>query len=105
MAFRKPVTLDILGQKITNTIANLFSGLMFLVIGVFILYLAWTNQLTMHSSFSSFQLEVNLTLALFTRFIGNFTRFIPEPVWALIFVSLLVFIIISALRQFKKGGE
>ena len=39
-AFRKTVSYAVLGQKISLTFANLFSGLMFSALGIVIIYLA-----------------------------------------------------------------
>ncbi|MBI2329957.1 cytochrome c biogenesis protein CcdA, partial [Candidatus Daviesbacteria bacterium] len=50
-AFRKSVSYSVLGQKISLTFANLFSGLMFVGLGVVIIYLARTSQLTSHSEY------------------------------------------------------
>lgn len=107
-AFRKPVTFKLLGIKITNTLSNLFSGLMFLAIAIIILYLAFTNQLAMQNTY---QLTVNIYIAQLTKFIGNYTVIIPEPIWAVIFMILMGAIIWKAIRQFihstkrKEGGD
>lgn len=97
-AFRKPITFKFLGFKITNTLSNLFSGLMFLAIAIVILYLAFTNQLTMQNTY---QLTVNIYIAQLTKFIGNYTGIIPEPIWAILFVIIIGVIIIKAV---KEGG-
>ena len=107
-AFRKPVTFRILNFKITNTIANLFSGLMFLAIGVVIVYLGLANQLTMQNSY---QLTTNLLIADITKRIGQYTKFIPEPIWAIIFLSIFGLIVAFAVKQFitqsrkLEGGD
>lgn len=102
-AFRKSISYTVLGQKITLTFANFFSGLMFLALGIVILYLTRTGQLTSHSSY---QMTVNIYLTQFIRLISNFTKLIPEVVWALIFIGVAIFITYSAAKQFislKKG--
>ena len=96
-AFRKGLSYSVLGQKIHLTFANLFSGLMFLVLGIVIIYLAKTNQLTTHSSY---QVALNIYLTKFIKFISNFTKLIPEAVWALIFISIALFITYFAVKQF-----
>ncbi|MDO8340565.1 MAG: cytochrome c biogenesis CcdA family protein [Candidatus Woesebacteria bacterium] len=101
-AFRKPITFNIFKLKITNTIANLFSGLMFLLIGIIILYLAFSNKLTMQNDY---QLSVNIFIAQVTKIIGNFTKFIPEPIWGLFFTGIFILLLIKALKEFKKGGD
>ena len=101
-AFRKPITFNIFKFKITNTIANLFSGLMFLLIGIVILYLAFSDKLTMQNDY---QLSVNIFIAQITKIIGNFTKFIPESVWGFIFSGIFILLIIKAFKEFKKGGD
>ena len=103
-AFRKTVSYKILGEEIRLTFANLFSGMMFLVLGIVVLYLSMTNQLTSHSSY---QIDMNIYLTQFIKFIGNFTKYIPEPVWAVIFTGIAIFVFCIAIKQFvslKKGG-
>jgi len=101
-ALRIPVTFKLLGIKITNTLANLFSGLMFLAIGIVILYSAFTNQLTMQNTY---QLTVNIYIAQLTKFIGNYTRIIPESIWAVAFVMLMGTISWKAIGQLIKGTK
>lgn len=80
------------------TLSNLFSGLMFLGLGILILVLAQTNQLTTHASY---QLTLNLYLAQLTKFIAQYTSFLPEYVWAGGFVILALFIVKKAINQLK----
>lgn len=103
-AFRKTVSYTVLGQKISLTFANLFSGLMFLVLGIVIIYLARTSQLTSHSSY---QVALNIYLTKFIQSISQFTKVIPEVGWAVIFVGIALAIIYFAVKQFialKKRG-
>lgn len=96
-AFRKTLSYNILNQKIRLTFANLFSGLMFLILGIVVLYLSKTDQLTSHFSY---QVTLNIYLTKFIRLISNFTKFIPEVVWALIFIGIALFITYLAIKQF-----
>ncbi|HBY10159.1 hypothetical protein A2473_02145 [candidate division WWE3 bacterium RIFOXYC2_FULL_42_13] len=97
VAFRKRVSYSVLGQKVSLTFANLFSGLMFLVLGVVIIYLAKTSQLTSHSSY---QVSLNIYLTKFINGIGRFTQLIPEVGWAVIFISIAFAVTFVAIRQF-----
>lgn len=99
-AFRKTVSYKILDLKVHLSFANFFSGMMFLILGIVILFLARTNQLTSHSSY---QVSINIYLTKFIQFIGGFTGFIPEYVWALIFIGIFLLIIYLAARQFKEA--
>lgn len=99
MLLRKPIHFGLFGQNIMVTFSNLFSGLMFLVLGIVILYLTETHQLTSHSSY---QVNINLYLASFVKFISLYTSIIPEIVWAGIFLTIAIIITIKALSQIKK---
>lgn len=107
-AFRKTLSYRLLGQKIYLTFANLFSGLTFLGIGIIIIYLAKTKQLTTHSLY---QTTLNIYLTKFIRLISSFTKLIPEVIWALIFIGIAFLIIYLAIKQFiserkrRKGGD
>ena len=96
--FRKTLSYNIFNQEIRMTFANLISGLMFLILGLVILYLARTSQLISHSSY---QLTINLYLTKFIGFIGAFTQIIPESVWAVLFVVLFLAITKLAINQIK----
>lgn len=103
-AFRKSVSYTALGQKISLTFANLFSGLMFLVLGVVIIYLARTQQLTSHSSY---QVTLNIYMTKFIQSISQFTKLIAETGWAVIFIGIALSIIYFAIKQFislRKRG-
>ncbi len=97
--FRKATSYTLFGQKIRLTFANLFSGLVFLIFGIIILYLERTNQLLSHASY---QVTVNLYLTRFVRFLENFTKFIPETLWAVLFMGVFFLIIWQAIKQFRK---
>ena len=94
--FRKTVSYSLLGNKIHLTVSNLFSGLMFFVLGVFILYLALTNNLITHAPY---QVSINVYLAKITQFIGKYTKIMPEPIWALIFFIAFLAIVTISIRQ------
>ncbi|HCE30961.1 hypothetical protein A2778_05585 [Candidatus Daviesbacteria bacterium RIFCSPHIGHO2_01_FULL_40_24] len=96
-AFRKSISYTVLGQKISLTFANLFSGLMFLILGVVIIYLARTSQLTSHNSY---QVALNIYMTKFIKSISQFTQIIPEIGWAVIFVGIALSIVYLAVKQF-----
>lgn len=102
--FKKGIRYQFLGQKFSTSLPNIFSGSMFLILGVAILYLARTNQLTLHSSY---QITINATLASFTKSVSVWTKLIPEYIWAGIFVLLFLIIIklaIDEILEKKRGG-
>ncbi len=97
--FRRGVRYSLFGKEIRLALSNLFSGAMFLVLGIIILTLARTNSLTSHSSY---QVSINIYLTKFIQFIGQYTNVIPEPIWALIFVGIFILLIKIALGQLKN---
>ncbi|KKQ89654.1 MAG: Cytochrome c biogenesis protein transmembrane region [Candidatus Curtissbacteria bacterium GW2011_GWC2_38_9] len=97
--FRKTVSYSLLGKKIRLTLSNLFSGLMFLVLGAFILYLALTNNLITHASY---QVSINVYLTKLIQFIGKYTGVIPESIWAIIFFIAFLTIVTISIRQLLK---
>lgn len=99
LTFKKGLTYSLFGEKISLTFSNLFSGLMFLVLGIYILFLARTNQLTSHDSL---QVSINIFLTNFIKSISVFTKIIPEYGWALIFFILFLLITRQAVRQYQK---
>ena len=98
-AFRRTVGYSLFGKQIRLTFSNLFSGAMFLILGIIILTLARTNSLTSHTSY---QVSINIYLTKFIQFIGGYTKAVPEILWALIFVGIFALIIKIALGQLKN---
>ncbi len=98
-AFRKTLTYSVLGQKIQVTFANLFSGVIFLAIGLLILFLSQTGQLAMQTGY---QLEINIFLTRAIQTIGRYTQIIPEPIWAGIFLLVVFLIINKAVGQISS---
>jgi len=81
------------------TISELISGLIFLLMGGYITYLAFSNKLFTHSSY---QLEMNLWNAKFLGAINGFTSLIPEYIWALLLIGIVVSISYLFIKQYKK---
>lgn len=99
---RKPITYSLGKRMIVITITDLIAGIMFLILGIIILYLALMNKLFIHSDY---QLTLNLYLTKLLNSISNFIKIIPDYVWALIFVIILILIIKFAIKQFKKNNQ
>ncbi|MBI4079458.1 MAG: hypothetical protein HY429_04160 [Candidatus Levybacteria bacterium] len=105
LTFKKTLTYNFFGQKILVTVSNLISGLMFLILGSYIFYLAQTNQIAVHDSL---QVAINIYLTNFIKSISLVTNLIPEFVWALLFVGIFLVALKIAASQFlsllKKVG-
>lgn len=104
--FKKTVSYSILGNKIRLTLSNFFSGAMFLILGIIIAYLALTSNLITHASY---QVDINIFLTRVIQLVGKYTKVIPELVWAVIFFSAFVVILVISVKQFlnlsKNGGK
>lgn len=98
----KTVRMRIGGFRWMITISELISGLIFLLMGGYITYLAFSNKLFAHSSF---QLEMNLWNAKFLGTINGFTTLIPEYIWALLLIGIVVSISYLFIKQYKKKYE
>lgn len=81
------------------TVSELISGLIFLLMGGYITYLAFSNNLFTHSSY---QLEMNLWNAKFLSAINGFVTLIPEYIWALLFIGIVVSISYVFIKQYRK---
>lgn len=68
--FKKEVEYSLFNRKISLTMANVFSGIIFLVMGALLLYYSLTNQITMSSSQNS--LWINIWMSQVTDVITKF---------------------------------
>jgi len=104
--FKKGMRYSFLGQNFSTSLSNIFSGLIFLILGFYILYLAKTNQLSMTSSY---QITINATIANLTKSVSAWTQLIPEYIWAGFFALVFLGIVKLAISEIKKnkrgGGE
>jgi len=96
---KKTVAMRVGGFSWRITISELISGLIFLLMGGYITYLAFSNKLFTHSSY---QLEMNLWNAKFLGVINGFVTLIPEYIWALLFIGIVASISYVFIKQYKK---
>lgn len=97
------------GMRIGNfswriTVSELVSGLIFLLMGGYITYLAFVNKLFTHSDY---QLEMNLYNAKFLKSINGVVSIVPEYIWALAFIGVIVYATYVFIKQYKnqKNGQ
>jgi cytochrome c biogenesis protein CcdA len=95
----KIVGMKIAGFSWRITVSELMSGLIFLLMGSYITYLAFKNSLYTHSDY---QLEMNIWNAKFMGSINGFVTLIPEYVWALLFIGIVSYISYVFIKQYKK---
>ncbi len=96
---KKTVGLRVGSFSWSITVSELISGLIFLLMGGYITYLAFNNKLFTHSSY---QLEMNLWNAKFLGAINGFVTLIPEYVWAVVFIGIVIWVSRVFIKQYKK---
>lgn len=96
---KKTVAMRIGGFSWKITVSEFISGLIFLLMGGYITYLAFSNKLFVHSDY---QLEMNLWNAKFLGAINGFVTLIPEYIWALLFIGIVVYVSRVFITQYKK---
>lgn len=98
---KKTVALQIGQFKWRITVSELISGLIFLLMGGYITYLAFANKLAMSSNY---QLEMNIWNAKFLKAINGFVTLVPEYIWALVFIGIVTWISYVFIKQSKKSA-
>jgi len=96
---KKTVAMRIGSFSWRITVSELISGLIFLLMGGYITYLAFVDKLAMRSSY---QLEMNLWNAKFLNAINGFVKFVPEYIWAFLFIGIVASISYVFIKQYKK---
>jgi cytochrome c biogenesis protein CcdA len=96
---KKTVAMKIGNFSWQISVSELISGLIFLLMGSYITFLAFSNRLFTHSSY---QLDMNIWNAKFLSAINGFVSLVPEYIWALLFVGIIVYISYVFINQFKK---
>ncbi|MDP1689391.1 MAG: cytochrome c biogenesis CcdA family protein [bacterium] len=96
---KKTVTIRIGGLSWQISVSELISGLIFLLMGGYITYLAFSNNLFTHSSY---QLAMNLWNAKFLNSINGFVTLIPEYVWAILFIGIISYVSYVFINQYKN---
>lgn len=71
MVMGKPVSYSIFGKEINIVLSDLISGIMFLGMGILIIYLAFSGNLTVHTDY---QISMNIYFAKLTDGINNFLK-------------------------------
>ncbi len=98
--FKKQVSYSIAKKKIEITAAELASGIMFLFMGLFILYLAKSGKLAMSSDY---QLSVNIFMANMTSSINLFFTKMPSIIWIVVLIAAIISIVGILLKKRKKA--
>jgi len=96
--FKKQVSYSIASKKIEITIAEIASGIMFLFMGILILYLAKAGKLAMSSDY---QLSINIFMANMTSSINSFFIKVPLAIW-LLFAAIVLLAVIALIKRRKS---
>ena len=96
---KKTVAMRIGGFSWRITVSDLISGSIFLLMGGYITYLAFSNKLFMHSEY---QLQMNLWNAKFLGAINGFVKLVPEYIWAFLFIGIVAYVSYVFIKQYKK---
>ncbi|HLC95310.1 MAG TPA: cytochrome c biogenesis CcdA family protein [Patescibacteria group bacterium] len=103
MEFRRPIRYVLFGHEIVLTIAEVLSGLVFLIMGVLTLYYAFTNTLTVHADY---QLMINIYFAKLlekvTAFLTTYESFV-DGVLVLLLLYVLWKIYVFLFSYYKKN--
>lgn len=96
---RKLREVKILGKTFKFKLTELIVGLIFLFMGSYIIYLSRTNQLVMQSGY---QLDINISVASLVSRVYQYTSLVPNALWAVLLIAVVVLVSKKAINQFKK---
>ncbi|MCZ7661744.1 MAG: hypothetical protein M5U22_01770 [Thermoleophilia bacterium] len=99
LMLRRPLSRNVLGHAISVTLPTLVAGLCFLVLGIAIVYLAVTKQLTLHSSY---QIELNIGIFRFTAFVDKSLKVVPYQVSAFVVIALFACIFHRGYGELRR---
>lgn len=97
--FKKQFSYSIAKKKIEITVAELVSGITFLLMGILILYLAKSGKLAMNSDY---QVSVNIFMANMTSSINSIFLKYPLLVWIALSIIPIAAIIVMVVKRNKK---
>lgn len=100
LSARKPVVLRIFGKEFMIRISDLLAGTTFLVMGLLTLISAVTGNLAMRSEV---QINVNIYLTKVQLWLNQFIGGVPQYVWAVLVVGVLVWLVIVAKKQLNNN--
>lgn len=98
MRFRKPLHYRLGGRRVSVTIPDALSGIIFVGMGILTLSLALGNRLAVHSSV---QVSINIWLTKFLNSIKGVTALLPESWWAVLVALFFLGLIARVLYIIK----
>lgn len=98
-SLKRQVRYSLFGQHISVYLSHLVSGILYILIGVFILLFERKGPEVFSANY---QININIWTAQVTQAISRVTSHVSERVWAVIFIAAFAFIAWSACRQARK---
>jgi len=101
--FSRPIRYRLIGKEVNIAVSEAVSGVTFLAMGVLILYFALTNRLFMQAG--GYQTSINIFLTKIMQSISGFVKIIPEYIWAIALIILVVLIVKWSIKQFIRENK
>ncbi|MDO8537604.1 MAG: cytochrome c biogenesis protein CcdA [archaeon] len=102
-SLRKRIQFSLAGKEINISLAEFISAITFFLMGLLILYLAFTNQLAMQAS--DYQLSINILMQGVNEFIAQKLAVVPQILWIGAIIAVLLIVIFFAIKKFSKKEE
>lgn len=101
MGARKPVTYRLLGKEISITVAELVSGLTFLIMGLVTVYYAFMGNTAVHSDY---QITINIYFSKLQEAVTKLIAPIAGFAWAVL-VAMIVFTLWRAAKNLTASKQ
>lgn len=98
-ALNSSVSYRIMGRSVVLTVAQLFAGGIFALMGISTLYFSFTSQLRTHSGF---QTDINIAMTRLLQSIDWVVNSVPQAVWGVILILGIAVIVRRVLRLLQK---
>lgn len=100
--FRKRVSYSFLGNRVGVTMSEILSGIMFLLMGLLLVYLTYTGQLAMSGGY---QTEINIFVSNVSEYLKNILGNAPSIIWPVLVAILLLAISKVAWKEGLMNGK
>jgi cytochrome c biogenesis protein CcdA len=100
-SLRRRVGYTLLGHRVSVNLSHLISGILFIMIGLFILLFERVNP----DAGSLYLLKINLFTAQITQGVARLTHAVPQWVWAGLFLAIVALIARAAWKQANDNSK
>lgn len=101
-SFHNLVRYRLFGREVALSLSEVLSGSIFCFMGLLIIYLTLTGNLTAHAAY---QLTINLWVAQLTTFLARYLGFLPEFVWAALALVGLALLVKTFQRKLRGDSD